>query len=57
MRLDSTFGPDPGATATDAEHAMKITFKVNGESRSLEADPEMPLLWALRYLLGLKGAK
>ena len=32
---------------------MKITFKVNGESRSLEADPEMPLLWALRDLLGL----
>ena len=36
---------------------MKITFKVNGESRSVEADPEMPLLWALRDLLGLKGAK
>ncbi|MCM2310208.1 MAG: (2Fe-2S)-binding protein [Steroidobacteraceae bacterium] len=36
---------------------MKITFKVNGESRSVEADPEMPLLWALRELLGLKGAK
>jgi aerobic-type carbon monoxide dehydrogenase small subunit (CoxS/CutS family) len=57
MGLDSTFRPNPGAFATDAEYAMKITFKVNGESRSLEADPEMPLLWALRDLLGLKGAK
>jgi aerobic-type carbon monoxide dehydrogenase small subunit (CoxS/CutS family) len=36
---------------------MKISFKVNGEVRTLEADPEMPLLWALRDLLGLKGAK
>jgi aerobic-type carbon monoxide dehydrogenase small subunit (CoxS/CutS family) len=36
---------------------MKISFKVNGEGRTLEADPEMPLLWALRDLLGLKGAK
>ena len=36
---------------------MKITFKVNGESRTVDAEPEMPLLWALRDLLGLKGAK
>jgi isoquinoline 1-oxidoreductase alpha subunit len=36
---------------------MKITFKVNGASRTVEADPEMPLLWVLRDLLGLRGAK
>jgi isoquinoline 1-oxidoreductase alpha subunit len=36
---------------------MKITFKVNGTSRTLEAEPDMPLLWALRDLLGLKGAR
>lgn len=36
---------------------MKITFKLNGESRTLEADADMPLLWALRDLLGLTGAK
>ncbi|MGM0583421.1 MAG: (2Fe-2S)-binding protein [Pseudomonadota bacterium] len=30
---------------------------VNGEVRSLEADPRMPLLWALRDLLGIKGPK
>jgi isoquinoline 1-oxidoreductase alpha subunit len=35
---------------------MKLT--VNGQDRVLEdADPSMPLLWALRDLLGLKGTK
>lgn len=36
---------------------MQITLKVNGEARSIDADPDMPLLWALRDFLGLKGAK
>jgi len=36
---------------------MEITFKVNGATHTLDADPEMPLLWALRDLMGLKGAK
>jgi aerobic-type carbon monoxide dehydrogenase small subunit (CoxS/CutS family) len=36
---------------------MKITLKVNGADRTVEADPQMPLLWALRDLLDLKGAK
>lgn len=36
---------------------MKIDCEINGEARSFEADPEMPLLWALRDLLGLRGAK
>ena len=30
---------------------------VNGQRRSLDADPQMPLLWALRDLLGLTGTK
>lgn len=34
---------------------MKI--RVNGTERTLDADPEMPLLWALRDLLGLTGTK
>ena len=34
---------------------MKLT--INGRSHELDADPEMPLLWALRDLLGLKGTK
>lgn len=36
---------------------MRLTLKVNGQLRQLDADPEMPLLWALRDFLGLKGAK
>jgi isoquinoline 1-oxidoreductase subunit alpha len=34
-----------------------ITLKVNGEVRELDVDPEMPLLWALRDVLGLTGTK
>jgi isoquinoline 1-oxidoreductase subunit alpha len=34
---------------------MKI--KVNGVERTLDVDPEMPLLWALRDVLGLTGTK
>ncbi len=36
---------------------MKLSITVNGELRQLDADPSMPLLWALRDLLGLYGAK
>jgi isoquinoline 1-oxidoreductase alpha subunit len=34
-----------------------ITLLVNGERRQLDADAAMPLLWALRDLMNLKGAK
>jgi len=34
-----------------------ITFKVNGETRSVDADPTTPLLWVLRDDLGLTGTK
>ena len=30
---------------------------INGESRAVEADGDMPLLWVLRDLLGLMGTK
>jgi isoquinoline 1-oxidoreductase alpha subunit len=30
---------------------------VNGVARTIDADPEMPLLWALRDRLGLTGTK
>ena len=36
---------------------MAITMTVNGEERSLDVEPEMPLLWALRETLGLTGTK
>ncbi len=34
-----------------------ISLNVNGTSRELDAEPEMPLLWALRDLLKLTGTK
>jgi isoquinoline 1-oxidoreductase subunit alpha len=34
-----------------------VRFKVNGVARSFEGDPEMPLLWYLRDILGLTGTK
>jgi len=36
---------------------MKVEFTLNNEHQELEADPVMPLLWALRDLLGLQGTK
>ncbi|PNB47787.1 MULTISPECIES: (2Fe-2S)-binding protein [Pseudomonas] len=35
----------------------QITLNVNGSSRALELEPDMPLLYALRNHLGLNGAK
>jgi len=35
----------------------KFRLKVNGQSRTLEAPEDMPLLWALRDGLELKGTK
>jgi isoquinoline 1-oxidoreductase alpha subunit len=32
-------------------------LQINGEWRELDAPPDMPLLWALRDLLGLTGTK
>jgi isoquinoline 1-oxidoreductase alpha subunit len=32
-------------------------LKINGESKTLSVDPEMPLLWVLRDILGLTGTK
>ena len=34
-----------------------ISLKVNGVQHQIDADPEMPLLWALRDLLKLTGTK
>jgi isoquinoline 1-oxidoreductase alpha subunit len=33
------------------------TFTLNGESRTVDLPPDMPLLWALRDVLGLMGTK
>jgi isoquinoline 1-oxidoreductase alpha subunit len=34
-----------------------FTLEVNGVVHTVEAEPEMPLLWVLRDLLGLTGTK
>jgi isoquinoline 1-oxidoreductase alpha subunit len=36
---------------------MAIKLTVNGESRELDVDPDMPLLWAIRDHLELTGTK
>jgi isoquinoline 1-oxidoreductase subunit alpha len=36
---------------------MSTSFTLNGSAVTLEADPAMPLLWAVRELAGLHGTK
>jgi len=34
-----------------------VHLKVNGSAQTFDGDPEMPLLWYLRDILGLTGTK
>ncbi len=34
-----------------------ISLRINGETETVDAPPDMPLLWALRDLLGMTGTK
>jgi isoquinoline 1-oxidoreductase subunit alpha len=36
---------------------VQYVIKVNGKAHTVDADPQMPLLWVLRDLLDLKGTK
>jgi isoquinoline 1-oxidoreductase alpha subunit len=36
---------------------MSTTFVLNGKPTTLDADPAMPLLWAVREVAGLPGTK
>jgi isoquinoline 1-oxidoreductase subunit alpha len=36
---------------------MKVRFRVNGQSRTVDVPADMPLLWTLRDVLDLKGTK
>lgn len=36
---------------------MAIELNINGKAQSLDVEPEMPLLWALRDVLNMTGTK
>jgi isoquinoline 1-oxidoreductase subunit alpha len=36
---------------------MAISFEVNGQTQSVDVDPQTPLLWVLRDMLNLTGTK
>jgi isoquinoline 1-oxidoreductase alpha subunit len=36
---------------------MSTSFVLNGKPTTLDADPNMPLLWAVREVVGLSGTK
>jgi isoquinoline 1-oxidoreductase alpha subunit len=36
---------------------MSYSIKVNGQERTLDVDGDMPLLWAIRDVVGLTGTK
>ncbi|MCA9617764.1 MAG: (2Fe-2S)-binding protein [Myxococcales bacterium] len=36
---------------------MKIQLELNGQPKTVDVDPAMPLLWVLRDVLGLTGTK
>jgi isoquinoline 1-oxidoreductase subunit alpha len=36
---------------------MAVSFTLNGKSTTLDIDPNMPLLWAIREAVGLTGTK
>ena len=40
-----------------AERGATISLTINGQSHDVDAEPDAPLLWVLRDLLGLTGTK
>ena len=44
-------------TAASTQTLSTQTLIINGKSFTLDADPKMPILWALRDILGLTGTK
>jgi isoquinoline 1-oxidoreductase subunit alpha len=43
--------------STPKEVAMAVTFILNGQSTTVDVDPQMPLLWVLRDTLNKTGTK
>jgi len=44
-------------TSTAQPEKLMTTLNVNGQTHTVDASPEMPLLWVLRDLIGLTGTK
>jgi isoquinoline 1-oxidoreductase alpha subunit len=40
-----------------SEERIMIVLKINGEDRSVDVPPDMPLLWVIRDVVGLTGTK
>ena len=49
--------PRPKHTQTKTCPDTMTTFKINGESRTVDDEPDTPLLWVVRETLGLTGTK
>ena len=43
--------------STNFKIMASITLKINNKSYSIDADPKMPRLWAIRDMVGLTGTK
>ena len=58
MDQDPLGDPVSGIRTTRKEQPVaKFTFTVNGQKRTVESDPDTPLLWILRDHLDLRGTK
>ncbi len=55
----STIAPPltPAAPANGVENSVRVVLKINGETRTLDLDPRVVLLDALRERLGMTGTK
>jgi aerobic-type carbon monoxide dehydrogenase small subunit (CoxS/CutS family) len=50
-------GLSPDVAAPRRMDVTSISMAVNGQMRTIDVDPDMPLLWVLRDILGLTGTK
>jgi isoquinoline 1-oxidoreductase subunit alpha len=58
--LSISLNPDLNSIAyvsSQEQYVMSISFKLNGKSTTLNAEPSTPLLWALRDDLSMTGTK
>jgi len=49
--------PVEAAAQVGGTQVVMVTLEINGKSHTVDASPDMPLLWVLRDLLGMNGTK